>query len=223
MPSPDPPVDPKFALDPPPLDGLVRRHDADGRLVEEASFRAGRLHGPFRLWGPDGSLRREAPHVDGLADGLATDYDETGQKLAETSWQAGLRHGEARLFTDGRLSQSMHWRAGRLDGPLHVFGPTGALVALMPYQAGRLHGTVQLYDPQGRLLLEAEHAHGRRHGPSVQYDADGRVVERVAYIEGRPKGAPVAVQSNQSVAPVAADPLHAFYAGLAREGAGKAD
>ena len=62
---------------------MVGRHDADGRLVEAASFRAGRLHGPFRLYGPDGSLCREALYVDGRADGLATDYDETGQTWPE--------------------------------------------------------------------------------------------------------------------------------------------
>ena len=92
----------------------------------------------------------------------------------------------------------------------------------MPYQDGKLHGTVQLSDPNGRLLLEAAHANGLRHGPSVQYDADGQVVERMDFIEGSPKGASLAVQSNAPAEPVAADPLRAFYAGLAREGAAEA-
>ena len=217
MPKSDPSAAPEIALDPRPLDGLVSRHDADGRLVEAASFLAGRLHGPFRLYGPDGSLRREASYVDGLADGLATDYDEAGQKLAETDWQAGERHGQARLFSDGRLSQVMHWQAGRLDGPLHVYGPAGTLVAVMPYKLGKLHGTVRLYGPNGQLMLEAEHADGWRHGPSAQWDAEGRVVERVDYIEGRPEGSSLAVQASEP-----ADPLRAFYAGLAREGSAEA-
>jgi antitoxin component YwqK of YwqJK toxin-antitoxin module len=205
--------DPAVPIDEPPLlDGPVQRRDADGQLVEEAHFNVGRLHGLFRLWAPDGTLRREVAHVDGLADGLATDYDDAGQKLAETQWQAGQRHGEARLYTDGRLVQTMQWQHGRLEGPLRVYAPSGGLAAVMPHRAGRLHGTVQLYYPDGHLMLEAEHANGLRHGPSVRYDADGQAVERVVYVEGRPEEAlPGALDK----AP--ADPLGTFYAGLAQE------
>jgi antitoxin component YwqK of YwqJK toxin-antitoxin module len=205
----------------PMLDGLVQRHDANGRLVEEASFTAGQLHGPFRLFAPDGHLLREAAYAHGLADGLATDYDDEGQKLAETHWQAGQRHGEARLYADGRLAQAMEWRHGKLDGPLRVYAPTGDLAAVMPHRASKLHGIVQLYDPDGRLMLEAEHVDGLRHGPSVRYDAHGQPIERVVYAEGRPEAAPaapiLAAPAKACTDPAAANSLRSFYAALALE------
>ena len=219
MPNPDQPNTAADSSDEPPLAGLVQRHDANGQLVEEASFDAGHRHGPFRLFAPDGKLLRDAAYAHGLADGLATDYDEEGRKLAETHWLAGQRHGEARLYTDGRLAQVMEWRHGKLDGPLRVHTPAGDLAAVMPHRAGKLHGTVQLYDPSGPLMFEAEHVNGLRHGPSVRYDPDGQPVERVVYVEGRPAAAPAgpAAPGKPPGEPAAADPLRAFYAGLAQE------
>jgi hypothetical protein len=76
---------------------------------------------------------------------------------------------------------------------------------------------MEVYDPHGRIVLRAAHAAGLRHGPSVAFDAEGREVERVEYVEGRPAGAtpPAAAQTAQG----AADPVAAFYARLAAEGA----
>jgi len=98
-----------------PLEGEVVAHDAAGTVVRRACFRAGALHGPFRLYGPSGGLVREAFYEDGLAHGPATDYDAQGRLLAETTWRAGRRDGPARVYRNGRLSIEMVWKGDLLE------------------------------------------------------------------------------------------------------------
>jgi antitoxin component YwqK of YwqJK toxin-antitoxin module len=211
-------MDPDDGRAPAALDGPVTRRDAQGRVVEEAQFRAGRLNGPFRLFAPDGTPLREANYRDGLAEGVATDYDAQGRKLAETRWVAGRREGPSRLWRDGRLAMEAVWRDDALDGPMRLYDAAGVLAAVVPHRAGRIDGVMEVYDPHGRVVLRAAHEGGLRHGPSVVFDAEGREVERADYAWGRPVGAAgPAPGADAAAAP--ADPVTAFYARLAAEGA----
>jgi antitoxin component YwqK of YwqJK toxin-antitoxin module len=197
-----------------PGDGETVRRDAQGSVVERATFRGGLLHGPFRLYAPGGGLLREAFHADGRAEGLATDYDDAGLKLAETTWRAGVRDGPARLFRDGRLMMEMAWRDGALDGPLVAYHDGGAVAAVIPHRAGRPHGVVETFAPTGERQTAVAMEDGLRHGLSLVFDPDGREIERTEWVRGAPASAAVGT-------PAAGKPdaTAEFYAALAAEGA----
>jgi len=194
-----------------PLEGEVVAHDAAGTVVRRACFRAGALHGPFRLYGPSGGLVREAFYEDGLAHGPATDYDAQGRLLAETTWRAGRRDGPARVYRNGRLSIEMVWKGDLLEGPLVARHEGGAVAAVIPHRAGLPDGVTETFGPDGALMTSVAMVGGVRHGPSVVYDADGREVERVEWIDGAPAATVAAAGAD--------DPARAFYAALADEGA----
>ena len=83
-----------------PLPGKIseeyyRYRDNSGKLV---------LHGPYRMYSPDGKLTYEAFYIDGRLNGTSTCWDQNGTaKQLQEFWRNGVKAGSANYSPTGDL------------------------------------------------------------------------------------------------------------------------
>lgn len=84
---------------------------------------------------PDGSLRAEIPHVEGLKHGMATEYYKTGKIFQTIEYAKGLKHGWAkRYWENGNLYQETPYDSGKIHGEQKKYREDGKLASVAVYE-----------------------------------------------------------------------------------------
>ncbi len=169
--------------------GIFRRFDPEGLLLAEDTWREGRLEGPWRRFHPDGRVAAAGDRRAGETDGVVRRFDRRGRLVEETGYRAGVLHGvHRRLSSAGTAVLEETWRHGRLHGLRRVRDERGRLLREEAWRRGVLHGPTRLYAPEGHLREEIHYREGRRHGPYTLWHGPGRAARVGHYEDGRPVG-----------------------------------
>lgn len=162
-----------------------------GQRTLEGPYVDGRAEGTFTEYLPTGAKWRDVPFVKGRRGGAeeaACDarkgtYTVDYQKLKESCLVRGVEEGVAREYdAQGRLKSKAEMRAGRRDGWLEEFHPSGELLHRGKYVLSIPDGTHTFVAADGKVYGTSIIARGT--GAWVSYFSGGGVHERGAFALG---------------------------------------
>ena len=155
---------------------------------------------------PDGTIKKETPHLNGKIHGEVKEYWPGGQQLkSRTRFEKGLRQGLAETYFDnGRVETRVSYRDDKMDGLFEkldnptakrdangvVFQPV--VIEQATYVNGLKEGPRKTWRrinvaTTGELSSEANYRNDKLHGEAFGYGpGDGRSVRR--YQEGLLEG-----------------------------------
>lgn len=98
----------------------------------------GILNGPVREYSMNGRLDMEAYYKNGVLDGLYTKYKH-GKRINEAFYVNNQKNGVERIYFEDRnnlgvLQQVIHWKMGKMDGPMEYYNPEGEVVLSYTYK-----------------------------------------------------------------------------------------
>lgn len=155
----------------------------------QATYAAGSLNGPMRLWDEKGNLVQEANYKSGKQQGLTRVY-AGGKLLSEQMFVNGLANGETIFYSEaGVPSCRMQFLLGQIEGEA-LFMNEGALVRRAAYRKGLLEGEAIDYDREGSKIQVAVYKANLLDGWLRRYWPNGQVMEELRYVKGKPDGGP---------------------------------
>lgn len=135
-------------------EGLYQKTDAQGRLVEEATYLNDTLHGLRVLYYENGDTMSVEHYSKGLFEGWFRSYHENGRLALEGLYENNAMTGIwKRYYPDGQLMEEVTFKDNSENGPFTEYHPNGQLKAAGEYLDGdNEHGELKLYDENGVLL-----------------------------------------------------------------------
>jgi hypothetical protein len=178
--------------------GEVTQWRADGTLYLRGHYVAGRLHGPFSFFHPNGQVAREGVYVAGEPEGVIVAYGSDGPTpevlrtccVPEGAWQMRSRFDGGRLL--GELFYDREGRVLLSDGTLRPERPANVPDAADYDEYARrwMHGALddrggwtgvwRFWNDGGGLEEEADYKETRKLWSRL-YDPDGSLRQAVHY------------------------------------------
>ena len=193
-------------------DGPMREWDAEGKLVEEGTFRKGSLEGAFRQWYPFTHMRKaEGSLVAGELEGVRTRFHPNGQPSTKATFRKGEQNGweeewnesgilqERSLYEDGQVRETQFMDdSGRVYERL-VFEKGGMPQLLQRRDAaGNLHQeaafrnrgseTLRLTHANGTPKAELPYTDGKADGTLRYFAPSGLLISEATFAAGEPQG-----------------------------------
>ncbi len=194
-------------------DGIFKRYDPQGHLLEEGFFRQNLPHGEYKEYYPSGQIRRKIVYDLGTRIGQALHYHENGQvakvidykdreiqqsivefdtsgnKLREYQLYKHKPHGKwIEYYPGGAIKEKRQYKDGLLDGWVKTYDEQGHLQKEEPYKAGRMEGEAIYYYPNGKVHKKVTYKYGRKHGTYVEYTAESTEKQRGQFANDLPHG-----------------------------------
>ncbi|HXU82473.1 MAG TPA: hypothetical protein VN914_13820, partial [Polyangia bacterium] len=172
--------------------GDVRQWRADGTLYSLVQHRAGRPHGPFALYHPNGQVAREGAYLEGEVDGLVTAFGsdaDTPEVLRSccvpaNAWQMRSRYRQGQLqnesFFDREGFPLLSDGTRRPERPAGVPEQAefdefnGRWAAGTTEENGTWVGRWRFWTVEGRLDEEADYRASQKIWSRL-YDAEGAI------------------------------------------------
>lgn len=193
-----------------PFTGKVACYYENGALQLEGYYQAGRRHGQFSAWRPDGT-REAVEHYaagqlhgekltwfpngkpaskefyeNGIPDRENHTWYESGQKATEEYLKEGITDGKSLAwYENGNPKYEKQFAGGKLDGACLTWYEDGAQATREFYVKGVCDGEQLAWHPNGRQQRQAFFKNGKRSGIWTEWDATGKVVSHNAYYYGR--------------------------------------
>lgn len=134
-------------------EGMYKSFDDDGKLIEEATYANGELHGERRLYYADGSVQSIETFEYGQHNGRFLNFHENGKVQLQGKYLNGNMEGEWRGYYDnGQLKEIVPFINNNENGAFIEYHPNGNLKAEGNYLNGdNEDGELKLYDESGEL------------------------------------------------------------------------
>lgn len=143
--------------------GVVRKTDADGRLLSLAHYRHGTPVGEYVEY---------------------RDYDR--KQIAHGRYVDGKRDGAWRITPNSQTWEG-EYRNGNQAGRWVAIDDHGYPISTGRYDAqGRRHGPWYEFAANGRMIGRGGYAHGKRDGLFASYREDGSPIHETRYRDGQP-------------------------------------
>lgn len=134
----------------------------DGSVQYRGTARAGRTHGTWTSWHPNGVRDTELAYRDGILRGPFRQWDADGK-----------------LRVEGR-----HDARGEMDGTWTRWWPNGRRRSAWEMRHGSAHGLVEAWWENGERKLRGSREAGRRVGRWTWWDEAGAVASQCRYADG---------------------------------------
>lgn len=186
-------------------------------LIEEATYKEGRLEGVRKLYYPDGkTLQAEAVFADGKIDGVSKTYFRNGQVETEKEFKMGIEDGFDRRYDSetGKLTLDTYYKDGKPDGRWteHLSGNRGDFTRTSgykdglregeyaeiradgrprekgAYKAGKKEGVWTTYRDGGQPEISVTYKAGEKNGEEIRYYTDGKPEKSTYYLNGKRDG-----------------------------------
>ena len=168
---------------------------------DEGDFKAGKKHGRWVDFWPNGKPREETEYKDDVQDGRFVSYDEAGKRSIEGSYVAGKKNGTwTTIAADGTKTEET-WKDGvREDAPTGFTCPAGLTLEGTPPPKGNevkcIEGGehaegpyVKWFDATGKTIqIQGEFKDGEKHGRWIENYPDGDPKEETEYKNGKREG-----------------------------------
>jgi uncharacterized protein len=168
--------------------GVEKRWLDDGTLYSEISRKAGVLHGPFKIYAPDGTVIVSARYVNGKLDGK----HEFGTKQTvrfEEKFVNGLRHGPREIWQFNSLVAEDNFRYGRYDGPYTLWRSYTKKIPRVKGQfaSNKRDGDWVWFDRDNKKEREGSYIAGKKDGLWQEWSEE-KLVYTGNFSAGRPDG-----------------------------------
>lgn len=145
----------------PPLRvGPYRRWSSAGELALEGTYVAGKKHGIWIEYHPNGRRKNRSEYRDDQLDGSWESWFESGEQQGEGSYREGKKHGAARFWHEN-----------------------GQLKAESEYEEDLRQGKSTNWYENGKVQSQGSYVDGKKDGPWVDYTPDGQTI-RSTYKDG---------------------------------------
>ena len=115
--------------------------------------------------------------------------DEAGQMTEKyTVNENGERDGVYEGYVDGVLTESAHYKDGKLHGKRTLFYPDGQVEILENYKEDLIVGTYTTYYPDGTTSQQATYISGMMQGMLKTYYKSGQLKEEVIMVDNQENG-----------------------------------
>lgn len=167
-------------------DGPVYLYDANGRILEEAIYKAGKREGTKTNFYPGGAKREVMDMKADLCDGMVRHFSEKGVLSEEISCRAGLWHGKYRMFSpDGKIEGEEMYEHGTLNGLSRQWDKNGVLRTEVTFVNFVKNGPAKFYDEKGRLSIEATFKNNKYDGLAKEFYTNGNIMYEDVYAAGK--------------------------------------
>ncbi len=167
-------------------EGMMKRYAPDGRLVAKLNFREGGDRCYAHLYHENGNLAAEGIYDNQQKDSVWTYYapGNKTKRLVE-EYDNGELHGESRhYYSDGSVSEVIHWKQGVRHGRWTRYFKNGSLMHQVRYRDGVLEGPYVAYHPNGNKEMEGTYVNDLFHGTWRYYDEEEEVILELEYEHG---------------------------------------
>lgn len=142
-------------------EGLYQRYDAQGKLVEEATYANDSLHGERKLFYPNSKLDVLETYRNGVFHGDYRKYYENGTLHIEQTYSNGAMQGFSLGYHEnGALAEKVTMVNNEENGPFTEYYENGKIMAegtYLPYDGEALEdGELKEYDENGALIRVAD-------------------------------------------------------------------
>jgi antitoxin component YwqK of YwqJK toxin-antitoxin module len=178
--------------------GLERRYDGAGKLLEETHFVDDHELGEGRRFFPDGKVASRVVRREPEIETLRFEYDEAGHLVdlrcgSQVTLPIGRHpcHYErrtevVRLFhPNGRPKELIPLVNGWREGKSERFAPDGKPVGMITFKGGKPWGLTEERTDSGQLVRRATFVDGELDGPEEKFFPDGKLAERAVYSHNR--------------------------------------
>jgi antitoxin component YwqK of YwqJK toxin-antitoxin module len=171
-----------------PLNGVVQKHNDDGNLIFECSFKNGLKDGPLKVWCSNGNLVFSSGYKLGLPNGAFQWWYSNGKPKAKCTYSNGLLNGKCEeWYLDyNQLKYEENYQNGELTGVQRYFNQTGEYLG-----GGNLiegNGKLVFYHNQNQKSIEANYLNGVLEGQVACYNQVGELIELKNFTSGKLNG-----------------------------------
>lgn len=157
---------------------IVNKHDQDGKLIYNGSYRNKVPVGIHREYGKDGKVKN------------AFIYNDIGLMISEgVVDEAGNRNGKWKdYFPNGKVQAEGQFTDNRRSGIWKFYNNFEKVEQTGSYNNGRPDGLWKWYYDNGEILREEEYFQGQRDGASTEYSLTGDIIAQGQYTDGEKNG-----------------------------------
>jgi len=142
-------------------EGLFQRFNAEGKLVEEATYAKDSLHGERKLFYPNGNVDALETYRYGVFHGPFRKHYESGKLQLEQTYENGAMQGFSLGYHEnGKLAEKVTMVNNEENGPFFEYYENGKIMAegtYLPYDGEALEdGELEEYDENGILVRIAD-------------------------------------------------------------------
>lgn len=146
-------------------EGLYQRFDAQGKLVEEATYANDSLHGERKLFYPNGKLDVLETYRNGVFHGAYRKYYDNGTLQVEQTFDNGAMQGlSIRYYKNGVVAEKVTIVNNEENGPFTEYYENGKIMTEGSYQTydgePAEEGELKEYDENGELVRKADCTRG---------------------------------------------------------------
>jgi len=139
--------------------GVYNKYYDDGKILEVANYKDGKLNGERTLYYPDGKIMQKENYVDNKYEGKLTAYYEDGSLQQEGFYKDNMMNGVWKNYSKeykNVLKDETTMKDNKIDGLYKEYYPNGKLFAegnkiQLTEELDVFDGKVQVYDSLGNL------------------------------------------------------------------------
>ncbi len=173
-------------------EGTWTQFYSNGKRLEMAEYRGGKLLGPAQYFDVDGAIKKQVVYQDSILVGKYTEFfGKTGnpnyvdplQVRIEGQYESGLRSGQwVTYYEFGELAAREFYANGLREGPFLEYDPDGSVITEAVYVKGQLDGNFKRY--MYAILLETgNYDNGKKIGPWKRYFPGTKTIEAEEYFD----------------------------------------
>lgn len=168
-------------------DGEQNRWYENGQLREKTSYTNDVINYRY-TWYYNGKNRAVETYENGKPDGTWRQYPdpkESNDTLPSSvdEYKNGLRDGYHRAYHNGKISEEVFYRDGKLNGVLRKWDQTGNLGISENYVNDKRDGLCSYYD-KSKLIREATYSNGKINGTEKEYYYGSELTKQSWYKNG---------------------------------------
>lgn len=165
-------------------EGECLLYDGDGWLKGRWFYKKGKLHGPSRLYGPQGEVLAEGWFFEDERQGINLQYYPSGKLYSIQRFKNGMQQGMQEFFYEnGRMKTKYFFSNGFLDGKVELYYANGNPKRELSYLQGKRHGIEKHWLENGLLVRVAEYDHEEPVGTARHWYRNGQLKTERVYLD----------------------------------------
>ena len=152
--------------------GVYNKYYDDGKILESAIYKDGKINGERTLYYPNGKIMQKENYVDNKYEGKLTVYFEDGSLQQEGIYKDNMMNGVWKNYSNTNkniLKDETTLKDNKIEGLYREYFPNGKLYAegnkiQLTEDLDVFDGKVQVYDSSGNLEKVLIYEKGRQVG-----------------------------------------------------------
>ncbi len=131
--------------------GSASLYSHSGELTK-TEFKNNSIHGPYKVFHPDGALKEEGLIHGVTRIGTYKTYYPSKQLKRIQSFEKGMQHGQDVMFHEnGQIETTVQYVKGSREGRQVWFRADGSMASIRNYSEAKLHGDYIFYHFNGKI------------------------------------------------------------------------